>query len=147
MHAKSIYSISLKKLLKVKLLLISFLLLSVTGFAQKAKLDSEFSLKAGSETLVTEAGLKIKFGTVVEDSRCPEGVDCIWAGNGKITVTLKKGRHKAASFELNTMMEPKGITYQGYEIKLVKLDPYPKHDVTAKKSDYVATLVVSKKKA
>ncbi len=137
-------------MMKIKLLLMSLLACVVTGFAGqpvpalKAKPEREVSLKSGREVFVKEAGLKIKFASVVEDSRCPEGVDCIWAGNGKIAVTVKKGRHRAASFELSTMTEPKSVTYQGYEIKLVKLDPYPKKDVSVKKEEYVATLAVKK---
>jgi hypothetical protein len=138
--------------MKTKLLIICVLILSLTGWAdakgsqRRVHVEREFVLRAGSEALVKEAGLKIKFTSLVEDSRCPEGVDCIWAGNGKIALTLRRGRHKVATIELNTMTEPKSVTYQGYEITLVKLAPYPKKDVQIKKGEYVATLVVRRKK-
>jgi hypothetical protein len=107
--------------------------------------EREFDLKAGSEALVKEAGLRLKFGGVKEDSRCPEGVDCIWAGNGKVTLTARLGTRKTVSFELNTMTEPKSFSYQGYEITLVRLAPYPKKDIKIKKGEYVLTLMVKKK--
>ena len=137
--------------MKRKLLIIAVLLFSMTGWAQgagsqkKVRVDRQFDLKAGGEALVKEAALKIKFGSLVDDSRCPEGVDCIWAGNGKITVIVRKGKSKPVALELNTMTEPKSVTYEGYEITLVKLAPYPKKDVKIKKESYVATLVVKKK--
>lgn len=138
-------------MMKAKLLIIAVLLFSLTGLAQaagsqkKVHVDRQFDLKAGGEVLVKEAALKIRFGGVLDDSRCPEGVDCIWAGNGKITVTVRKGKQKPVALELNTMTEPKSVAYEGYEITLVKLAPYPKKDVKIKKGTYVATLTVKKK--
>lgn len=139
--------------MKIKLLFAAFVLIVVTGtghglgFQKRVHVQREFDLRAGNEAIVKEAGLKVAFSELVEDSRCPEGVDCIWAGNGKIKVTLRKGGHKSVSFELNTMTEPKSVVYQGYEITLVKLAPYPKYDVEIKKRDYVATLKVTRKRS
>ena len=31
---------------------------------------------------------KVKFLEVTEDSRCPEGVDCFWAGNARLKIEL-----------------------------------------------------------
>lgn len=138
--------------MKMKLLFAASMLFVVTGtghgsgFQKRVHVQREFELRAGSEAIVKEAGLKVTFTELVEDSRCPEGVNCIWAGNGKIKVTLKRGRHKSVSFELNTMTEPKSFTYQGYDITLVKLAPYPKAGVEIKKRDYVATLKVTRKR-
>ena len=138
-------------MMKTKLLIICVLLFSMTGWAhgtgslKKVHVEREFDLKAGGEALVKENGIRLTFGGLVEDSRCPEGVDCIWAGNGKITLTVRKGTSKSITFELNTMTEPKSYIYRGYEITLVKLAPYPKKDVKIKNESYVATLVVKKK--
>lgn len=138
--------------MRMNLLLAAFVLFVVTGtghglgFQKRVHVQREFDLKAGREAIVREAGLKVTFTELVEDSRCPEGVTCIWAGNGKIKVTLKKGGHKSVSFELNTMTEPKSFAYQGYEVTLVKLAPYPKYNVKIKKRDYVATLKVTRKR-
>ena len=103
----------------------------------------EFKLKVGQEVKVHEAGIKVSLNAVVEDSRCPTGVQCIWAGNGKVSVRLSKDKSEAVSVELNTG-EPKSSTYEGYEVRLVRLDPYPKNGSTISKDDYVATLMVCK---
>ena len=137
----------------MKLLTAFFMLAALTGSTQangiqrKVHVDCEFGLKSGTEVLVKEAGMNLRFVDMVEDSRCPEGVDCIWAGNGKITLTVKQGKHKSVSFELNTNTEPLSFIYQGYAITLVKLAPYPKDGVAVKKAEYVATLKVTRKKA
>jgi hypothetical protein len=120
-------------------------LVHAAGSQKKVHVEREFDLRTGGEALVKEGGLRLKFGGVKEDSRCPEGVDCIWAGNGKVTLTARLGIRKTVSFELNTMTEPRSYTYQGYEITLVRLAPYPKKDIKIKKGEYVVTLLVKKK--
>ncbi|HEX7999777.1 MAG TPA: hypothetical protein VF528_15425 [Pyrinomonadaceae bacterium] len=111
---------------------------------KRAELGREFTLKVGEQVGIREEGLKISFSLVKEDSRCPKGVNCIWAGNGKILLQVSKGRGKAASVELNTGIEPRQLRFQNYNIKLINLDPYPEKDVTNRRERYVATLVVSK---
>jgi hypothetical protein len=109
-------------------------------------MQQEFDVGPGRHVTIKEAGLTITFVELVEDSRCPEGVDCIWAGNGEVTLLVKKrGLYKSVLFELNTTSEPKSFTYQGYEIALVKLAPYPKINVKINKGEYVATLLVKRK--
>jgi hypothetical protein len=109
-----------------------------------ASLDKEFKLRFGGDAAVGD-GLKVKFSALVEDSRCPKGVDCIWEGNAKIRVELTGAGKQAASVELNTNVEPKSASGAGYEISLVKLDPYPIADARPKEKDYVATLSVRRK--
>ena len=129
----------------------SFLLIFTTTLAQpgglkkEAALDEEFEIKLGQQVSIKHEGLRVSFTLVAEDSRCPEGVECIWAGNGKIVLRLSKQRRRAATMRLNTNLDPKTDDYRGYDVKLVKLSPYPKKDVPIKKKDYVATLVVSRK--
>jgi hypothetical protein len=130
----------------MKLLFAACVLVVLTGTAQaqkKVHVQRDFILRAGSGVIVKEAKLKLTFVALVEDSRCPEGVDCIWAGNGKISLTVRKGRQKSVSFDLNTTTEPKSFIFQCYEITLVNLAPYPKNNSTTKKEDYVATLKVT----
>jgi hypothetical protein len=110
-------------------------------------LNRAFKLKVGQEMIVKEAGIKVGLNSIVEDSRCPTGVNCIWAGNAKVSVKLSKAKGdtaSASSVELNTYAGNKSSTYEGYEVRLVSLDPYPKDGVKTGKDDYVATLMVCK---
>ena len=133
----------------MNLAILSILFLFLTGWmpqscdTKEVALSHEFKLKVGQEVKVHEAGIKVSINAVVEDSRCPTGVQCIWAGNGKVSVRLSKDKREAVSVELNTT-EPKSSTYEGYEVRLVRLDPYPKDGSTISKDDYVATLMVCK---
>lgn len=110
---------------------------------KRAHLGQEFTFKVGEQVVISEAGLKISFASVEEDSRCPKGVDCIWAGNGKIIVNVKKGGAKAIGTQLNTNVGAKQARLYAYDIKLVGLNPYPQKDVKIKPDDYGATLIVT----
>ena len=107
-------------------------------------LDQQFELRVGQTATIAGEGLTVEFQAVPEDSRCPTGVQCVWAGNARVQVVLAKGG-KAAGVELNTNLEPKSADYLEYNIELVSLAPYP----TAKnpsipQSQYRATFVVRK---
>lgn len=104
-----------------------------------ARLGEKFSLKLSQEAVVGDEGLRLKFKSVDEDSRCPINLFCFWAGNARITIELPD-----TNLVLNTTLEPKMATYSKYAIKLTALDPYPVSDRPIKPKDYTAILVVSK---
>src|SRR5262245_13119919 len=66
------------------------------------RLGQEFELKINDEALIEGEGLTVSFDSVLEDSRCPEGVDCIWHGNAKIRLKSGKQKQTPATVELNT---------------------------------------------
>lgn len=129
----------------------SFLFIFTTALAQpasvvkEAALDQEFELRVGQQVSIKKEGLRVTFSFVAEDSRCPEGVTCVWAGNGKVVLRLSKAGKRSGTMSLNTGVDPKQDAYRGYEVKLVSLNPYPKKNMPIKKKDYVARLVVSRR--
>jgi hypothetical protein len=110
-----------------------------------AALDQEFEVKLGRQVLIKSEGLRVSFVAVTEESRCPEGVECIRAGNAQIMLKVSKAGKRARLLKLNTGQDPKHDLYRDYDIKLVGLEPHPKKDVRIRKRDYAATLVVSRK--
>ena len=124
--------------------LIAFGFSQQSGSKKAARLDAEFSLRVGQKAHIKSEGLNISFSSVTEDSRCPVGVDCIWAGNAAVAVKLSKAKGDSASVNLNTDLDPKERSFEQYVITLTKLSPYPKKDSSIKKEDYVATFVVRK---
>lgn len=109
-------------------------------------LNQEFTLKVGQSARSEDSGLKITFASVKEESRCPKGVTCVWAGNAKILIEISKADSGSATLELNTNINPKHGRCLGYELSLEKLDPYPKADEQLKPSQYEATLILRKLK-
>jgi hypothetical protein len=108
--------------------------------------EQTVEVRAGREVTVGAHKLKLRFAAVLEDSRCPEGVQCVWAGNARVRLELSGARGRpAATITLNTTTEPREITYANYTIKLTNLAPRPVRDRAPQARDYVATFVVSKK--
>ncbi|MEW6211959.1 MAG: hypothetical protein AB1631_26625, partial [Acidobacteriota bacterium] len=65
----------------------------------------EITIKVGRE--VSTDGLKIKFESVTDDSRCPQGVDCVWSGNAEAVFKVKSTGDEVATVKLNTDLNPK----------------------------------------
>jgi hypothetical protein len=90
-------------------------------------------------------GLNLKFLSVIEDSRCPIGVDCIWEGNARVQIQIwldgKTGDSQI--FELNTNLELQSVRIQGYEIKIIDLIPKPKVDLKIEPENYTAIFTVT----
>jgi hypothetical protein len=83
---------------------------------------------------------------VENDSRCPADVTCVWAGNAAVRFQLGTGR-RSKIVTLNTSSSRtflNEVEYQGYKVKLVGLDPYPRSDRKVGGRAYTATLLVSK---
>ena len=110
-----------------------------------AELGREFKLKFGQEVGFREEGLRIEFKSVLEESRCPQGVECIQAGRARISLSLNKANGDSDSVELTTAANRQSATSMGYEIKLVKLEPYPQSKRKINVGSYVATLVVTRR--
>ena len=108
-------------------------------------LGQEFTLRPGKKVSVRGTKLKIRFVSVVEDSRCPKGVDCVWQGNAEARFELSGIKRKASIMRLNTGIEPREAEYSGYTVRLVKLTPEPKSGERINAREYEATLVVLKR--
>lgn len=109
-----------------------------------AQTPEKLSLRQGQQKAIPASRIIVKFVSVIEDSRCPQGVTCIWAGVARIKLQLRKKGKPAQEFELNTNQMDKAITYEGYEIKLAALSPYPKSSTAIKPAVYSATLTKTK---
>lgn len=109
-----------------------------------ADLGVPFTLAPGQSVVINGEALTVEFQAVTSDSRCPTGVQCIWAGNATVAVVLSKDG-KAAGFELNTTVEPRSANYLNYNIELLELNPYPSSKGgPISPSQYRATFVVTK---
>ena len=111
---------------------------ATVGYSQSTR---TVTIKAGQTKTESRSKLKIKFISVTEDSRCPEGVNCVWAGNAKVKVEIKSSR-TTKIFEFNTGMGPKGDVLDGWAINLEELTPYPKNNITTDPKRYQAKFTI-----
>ncbi|MCI0558257.1 MAG: hypothetical protein MN733_07155 [Nitrososphaera sp.] len=111
----------------------------------QAQLDEPFILKAGQTAYLQSENILLKFVEVSEDSRCPSDVVCVWAGRVTATVQVQKGSGPLQTLNLTSEGGIEVVEeFNGYEVSLMKLDPYPKSTAPIKASDYSAKLRVSK---
>ena len=128
-----------------KLALILIFTLGIVAVAS-ADTNDTLTLEAGKQQTAKKSKLKVKFVAVTEDSRCPDGVQCIWAGNAKIKVEII-GRHgDTKTFEFNTTMGPKGDSFAGWAINLDSLTPMPKAGQATDPKSYTAKFTITRLK-
>jgi uncharacterized Zn finger protein len=125
------------------ILLVLVSLIQDPASSKKVELGEEFKIKSGEEVVVTGEKLRITFRSVLNDSRCPTGGVCVWAGNAQVGIEVAKKNKKQVVAMLNTYSEPKEIDYKGFLIELLALRPYPGGKPIDPK-DYEATMVVTK---
>lgn len=83
-----------------------------------------------------ENDFRIQIDSFPGDSRCPEGVQCFWAGNAKVRFEIIAEGNYRHLFDLNTHggpMFPHDTVINDIEFRLVEVGPYPKFDAP---SDY-----------
>lgn len=102
-------------------------------------------VQISKEKPVVKSKLRLRFLDVIEDSRCPEGTNCIWAGNAKIKIQINKHGGQPRIFELNSNLEQQSVMVEGYEIKLVGLTPHPKAETELRKAAYTAVFEITQK--
>lgn len=116
-----------------------------------AQLGHEFVLAGGQSAVidgsaVDTAPLRLKFERVLDDSRCPKRVSCVWTGAAHIAVIATLDGQQPTTLEFNTNPAP-GQTHLteavgGYTVELRSLDPYPETPGTIGLEDYRATMLV-----
>ncbi|UJR11362.1 hypothetical protein I4U23_015543 [Adineta vaga] len=77
----------------------------------------------------------------IADSRCPSNVQCIWAGQAKVKVTISKaGASSAADLIVGANPQNNAVVTVGgnqYSITLTKVIPYPGDGKTDEPSEAV----------
>lgn len=112
------------------------LFLSTSIYAQK---DQEISVKVGETKTASSSGFRVKFVEILEDSRCPTGANCIWAGRARIQIILCPKNGDSITVELATTGgEDQSVDMAGYRIHLVKLDPHPSAEKAPEEKEYSA---------
>lgn len=130
----------------MKTIFLTLILTLVFGSIVSANAQTERTLKVrlNRQKSFAPGNLTIAFVSLVEDSRCPVGTDCIWAGNAKIKVKVSQRGGASKIFEMNTNVGPKGDIFEGYAINLVELTPVPQSNVKIDQNSYEAVFSISR---
>jgi hypothetical protein len=140
-----------KKLLYAIVIIAILVIVSIDFFTSNkmifTKLDSQFQFKINQVALIEYGNIKIKFLNVIQDSRCPSDVVCVRAGDVAILVNINKNNKNLGDFMLIVSPGNEDLAieiFDGYSVKLIKVDPYPTTSKKIELSDYIATLIVNK---
>lgn len=82
--------------------------------------------------------------TEINDSRCPEGVQCVWQGE----VSLKgewTDNNLKSDFELHSVVKELEKQPEGFTIQIIDVQPTPVYGTESKQEDLVVRLLVQKK--
>jgi hypothetical protein len=116
------------------------------GAAQAARVGREFKIRAGRTVTFARENLRLRFVRVAQDSRCPTGVDCVWAGNAEVLVEVGANKRRVGeTLRLNTNASPERPAegnYRGHTVKLIGLSPYPRAARKIRQGEYTAALLV-----
>ncbi|WP_284465037.1 hypothetical protein [Chryseobacterium sp.] len=90
-------------------------------------------LNEGENKFLKEFQMNVTFKGISEDSRCPEGVNCIWAGAALAQVEVMGTSTRPMVLNLASMDYPnknyrQSADFNGYTITLQEVNPYPKAD-------------------
>jgi hypothetical protein len=119
-------------------------LASAHVFAPEPEPGRPFDVKPAEA--VTIQGLRITFEGVSEDSRCPTGASCMWAGDAAAAFTLEKPPAAAVHCTLHTNDRfERQSGYDDFVVRLEEIKPYPKEGASIAPDDYRATLIVTRR--
>ena len=116
-----------------------------TNRVVKGQLKEEFSLRIGQTAYIADENLKIEFVEVIEDSRCPRNVNCIWVGRVvvKVRIVTNASAHELILTQAGLTEEYATEEYQDYELSY-QMEPYPEHGKTISRDQYRLLLLVAK---
>ena len=85
-------------------------------------------LKEGQNVYLDEYKMNVTFKKMIEDSRCPKDVQCVWEGNATVEVELMGVATRPRLLKLSTSNDAqKGYftkqTFNGYAVSLVEVSP------------------------
>jgi hypothetical protein len=108
-------------------------------------LNDTIELSSGNCIYDTLNYFYICLDSVLNDSRCPAGANCIWAGNAAVRFKFEKLNDAPILFTLNTHISfPSDVVLNGYRITLLNLDPYPTMGFPIEQKNYKAKIIISK---
>lgn len=81
----------------------------------------EFSLHVGDQVTLADRST-LHYVRLVNDSRCPPGVQCVWAGDAEIAMEWTPASAAMQSFSLHSGKEPKTQTLGERTLTLLSLE-------------------------
>lgn len=104
--------------------------------------DAPALLAPGDEVAVEGRAVRLRFAAVVEDSRCPREVTCVWAGRAVVEVAATVGAdgpERTARLEVGA--QAGGAHLFGVRVAAESLEPWPRAGQPTRPEEYRLRLV------
>ena len=102
----------------------------------------EFSLAVGKTATLSGSDYRITFNRVTEDSRCPVEVQCVWAGDARIELTVSRSSAPGDTRAISLAAPNNEATVGDLRIRFVSLAPTARQSEPPASRAYVAHLLV-----
>ncbi|MEK7585165.1 MAG: hypothetical protein AAB455_01440 [Patescibacteria group bacterium] len=113
-------------------LFLAFIAFKLFPSEPSAPTPSPITGPVGFDQSFSDQGIALTPLELMQDSRCPEGVQCFWAGTVKVRVKLEsEGNMQEAELEL-----AKPITFVGQRVTLTGVTPASAENRIIPKGDY-----------
>ena len=103
----------------------------------EVELGEQFALSIGDTVGVKGEQLEITFVEILEDSRCPSDVTCVWEGRVRfhLDVSLQGTYYLVVLTQPGLSHEYESDSFQDYKLSF-KVEPYPLSELTLSAKDY-----------
>jgi hypothetical protein len=127
--------------------LAALLLFACAASASRADVPfgAAFDLPRGESVAVGGGKVTVRFDAVLNDSRCPVNVQCVWAGNAQLRFVASVPGSAASELMLHThggAKYPREACVLDFKVQLVRFVPLPVHGEPRRDETRIATLVV-----
>jgi hypothetical protein len=128
-----------------KSLLFLFMMISSVALAQSPKSQKVKYVTIKQKVCPNQKGFQLVLKAIVTDSRCPEGVTCIWAGEASAVVSVYKDSKliedttlvfSVKNEEDNKKWFATYLSEKQKKIKSIRVLPYPKEGIKINPGDY-----------
>lgn len=100
-------------------------------------------LAPGATADVAAAAIRVRFDSVVNDSRCPADALCIQSGSATVRISILPQGGGEVTYDVNTTNVPP-VRHNDLMISLEDLAPYPLASRPTAPADYRATIRISR---
>ena len=126
----------------MKKLILGLLVITLMGCGEETanvsiNLDESFVLGEGETGIMSDPAISVIIDSV-NDSRCPDDVQCIWEGEAKVKFRFQRGD----DLVIDSLSTFNGVTrnIDGLMIELLEVTPYP--TLNNQKKDKTIRLII-----
>ncbi len=101
------------------------------------------------QKVIKRNGIQLVLKSIANDSRCPEDVNCVWAGEIEVIIAVYDNNKyvKEENLKISQKLSKQNIEwfskyYSKNKIKEIAIFPLPKSDKIIKKEDYYLKIII-----